>query len=213
VFGNLSILAKDGKLRGSESNFGTGDYLILTNEIRLAGCSVVALMMMSIPGLATHPTVENFQPSFESPIPAPAAVQKATPKRRFSALRRSAVTGLASWYGAVLNGHKTASGETFDMNQMTACHRTLPFGTMVKVIDTHSGKSVIVRINDRGVLFADRVIDLSRGAAERLGIRSKGVANVRLEVLSKKQAAAANEVAEATAPTTVQPETAAASAQ
>ena len=108
------------------------------------------------------------------------------------------MTGIASWYGAVLNGHKTASGETFDMNQMTACHRTLPFGTMVKVIDVRSHKSVIVRINDRGVLFADRVIDLSRGAAERLGIRSAGVANVRLEVLSKQQVSqAAEEIASA----------------
>jgi rare lipoprotein A len=120
-------------------------------------------------------------------------------KQRFSFFR-SANTGLATWYGAVLDGHKTASGETFDMNQMTACHRTLPFGTIVRVVDLHSHKSVIVRINDRGVLLADRIIDLSRGAAERLGIRSSGVANVRIEVLNKQRtgdAAAAAEVAAA----------------
>lgn len=163
--------------------------MLLTNEIRIASCSVVALIMMSIPGLTNHPFGESAAPTSVSPALAPIALAPA-PRKRFAFLRRPTMTGIASWYGAVLNGHKTASGETFDMNKMTACHRTLPFGTMVRVVDTHSGKSVIVRINDRGVLFADRVIDLSRGAAERLGIRSLGTAKVRLEVLTKKQAAA-----------------------
>ena len=168
--------------------------MILTNEIRLAGCSLVALAMMSVPGLSTHAFEANPQSPLENPVlvqPQAVTVQTATRKRPSFLKRIASNVGNASWYGAVLNGHKTASGETFDMNQMTACHRTLPFGTMVKVVDTHSGKSVVVRINDRGVLFADRVIDLSRGAAERLGIRKAGVASVRLEVLSKKQAAAA----------------------
>ncbi len=180
----------------SESDFGTGDYLILTNELRLAGCSLIAFAMMSVPGMAGHGSETNLQPAHDAPISVqPQALVVNTPqKKRNSFLKRLASNvGNASWYGAVLNGHKTASGETFDMNQMTACHRTLPFGTMVRVVDTHSGKSVIVRINDRGVLFADRVIDLSRGAAERLGIRRAGVAKVRLEVLSKKQAARAEE--------------------
>lgn len=170
----------------SENNFGTGDYLLFTNEFRLASCSAVALLMMSIPGLSHSPVSEAPAPVIDPPSLAHAHPQKKPVKKKFSFLPRT--TGIASWYGAVLNGHKTASGETFDMNKMTACHRTLPFGTMVRVVDVHSGKSVIVRINDRGVLFADRVIDLSRGAAERLGIRKKGIANVRLEVLSKKQA-------------------------
>ena len=144
--------------------------------------------MISIPGLANHPFGPAPQMSVEAPAPVvPTTLQTVAKKKRFAFLRPP-MTGLASWYGAVLNGHKTASGETFDMNDMTACHRTLPFGTLVKVIDLRSHKSVIVRINDRGVLFADRVIDLSRGAAERLGIRSTGVANVRLEVLNKQQA-------------------------
>ncbi len=155
--------------------------------------------MMSIPGLATHPFGITQPTMVESPTFAPvAAPRPPVPRKRFAFLKRPTMSGIASWYGAVLNGHKTASGETFDMNDMTACHRTLPFGTMVRVVDTHSGKSVIVRINDRGVLFADRVIDLSRGAAERLGIRSVGTASVRLEVLSKKKAA--SEVAAAKLP-------------
>ena len=147
--------------------------------------------MVSIPGLATRPYDANRSLSAEALQPAaPSVPMLAKPaKRRFAFLPRPSMTGMASWYGAVLNGHRTASGETFDMTQMTACHRTLPFGTLVRVVDVQSRKSVIVRINDRGTLFADRIIDLSVGAAERLGIRSKGTASVRLEVLSKAQAA------------------------
>jgi rare lipoprotein A len=104
--------------------------------------------------------------------------------------RSSGLSGIASWYGAVLNGHRTASGEVFDMNRLTAAHRTLPFGTMVRVTDVHSGKSVVVRINDRGVLSPDGVIDLSRAAADKLGIRKAGITSVRLEVLDRNHAQA-----------------------
>jgi rare lipoprotein A len=92
--------------------------------------------------------------------------------------------GLATYYGAVLDGHRTASGERFDMFAMTAAHKTLPFGTLVRVVNTATGKSVDVRINDRGVLPGDHVIDLSYGAAKRLSILKTGVANVELEVLA-----------------------------
>ncbi len=149
--------------------------------------------MMSIPTI-TRGALDFTRPlTLDVPAPtAPAVPTLTKPKKRFSFLSsmpKAASVGVASWYGAVLNGHKTASGETFDMNQMTACHRSLPFGTMVRVVDLTSHKSVIVRINDRGVLFADRIIDLSRGAAERLGIRSAGTAKVRVDVLTKQQAA------------------------
>lgn len=164
--------------------------MILTNEVRVASCSIVALFMMSVPGL-TRTALQAAQPAtLDIPAPhSPSAPARAPVKKPFSFLPKSGNIGIASWYGAVLNGHKTASGETFDMTQMTACHRTLPFGTMVRVVDLRSHKSVIVRINDRGVLFADRIIDLSIGAAERLGIRSAGVAKVRVDVLTKREAA------------------------
>src|SRR5450631_3451780 len=77
--------------------------------------------------------------------------------------------GIASWYGSVFNGRKTASGERFDMYAMTACHPTLPFGTKVRVVNLTNKKSVMVRITDRGDLINDgRIIDLSYGAAEKL---------------------------------------------
>ena len=89
--------------------------------------------------------------------------------------------GLASWYGKQFAGKKTASGERFDPNKLTAAHKTIPFGTQVRV--THRAKSVVVRINDRGPHVKGRVIDLSRAAAEQIGIRQRGVGRVSLEVL------------------------------
>jgi rare lipoprotein A len=88
--------------------------------------------------------------------------------------------GLASFYGS---GARTATGEAFDPNGLTAAHRTLPFGTRVRVTRVDTGESVIVRINDRGPFKPGRVIDLSRGAAENLNMTDKGLTPVKLEVL------------------------------
>ena len=89
--------------------------------------------------------------------------------------------GVASWYGAELAGHRTASGERFDPNELTAAHRTLPLGSEVRV--TYQGHSVVVRINDRGPFSGHRVIDLSKAAAERIGLRRAGSGKVTLAVL------------------------------
>ena len=89
--------------------------------------------------------------------------------------------GLASYYADSLNGNPTASGEPYDKNALTAAHRTLPFGTMVKVTNLENSTSVVVRINDRGPHSKKRIIDLSRGAAEKLDMVESGTANVRLE--------------------------------
>lgn len=94
-------------------------------------------------------------------------------------------SGEATYYGDALNGRRTASGEPFDPTRFTAAHRTLPFGTVVRVVCPKSHRAVYVRINDRGP-FGDRrrIIDLSRAAAERLDMVRLGVANVRLEVVA-----------------------------
>jgi rare lipoprotein A len=93
-------------------------------------------------------------------------------------------SGMASWYGSVLQGHRTASGRRFDMNELTAAHRTLPFGSRVKVTDLRNKRSVIVTITDRGVLFPERVIDLSYAAARQLEMVKMGVDPVRLELVT-----------------------------
>lgn len=90
--------------------------------------------------------------------------------------------GLASVYSDKLNGRKTASGQTFHQNELTAAHPSLPFGTKVKVTNTQNNKSVEVRINDRGPNQAGRVIDLSASAAAKLGMKKNGTAPVKLEV-------------------------------
>jgi rare lipoprotein A len=91
--------------------------------------------------------------------------------------------GLASWYGGKFQGRQTASGEIFDTNGFTAAHKTLPFGTVVKVTNLESGRSTVVRINDRGPFIPGRIIDLSRAAAASIGLAGQGVAKVRIEVL------------------------------
>ena len=92
-------------------------------------------------------------------------------------------TGLASWYGGKFQGRLTANGEIFDTNTLTAAHRTLPFGSIVKVVNAETDDEVIVRINDRGPFVDGRVIDLSRAAADILGMTAQGVAPVQLEIL------------------------------
>ena len=96
---------------------------------------------------------------------------------------RHALVGKASWYGERFHGRRTACGEPFDMRGFTAAHKTLPFHTIVRVWDPSTRQSVVVRVNDRGPYSKGRVIDLSRAAAQDLGILRRGVAPVRLDVL------------------------------
>lgn len=91
-------------------------------------------------------------------------------------------TGVASWYGKKFHGRKTASGERYNQNKMTAAHRTLPFGTRVRVKNRDNGKSVVVTINDRGPFKKGRVIDVSRAAAKKLDMINSGTARVRISV-------------------------------
>ncbi len=93
-------------------------------------------------------------------------------------------TGKASYYANKFHGRKTASGELYDKAEMTAAHRTLPFGTVIKVTNTANNKSVIVRVNDRGPFVRGRVVDLSRAAAEEVDMIRSGVINVEVDVLS-----------------------------
>ncbi len=93
--------------------------------------------------------------------------------------------GLASFYGAGLNGRPTASGERFDKEDFTAAHKTLPFGTCVEVTSLSNGRTVRVRINDRGPYVGGRIIDLSEAAARELGLISAGVGRVRLSACGR----------------------------
>jgi rare lipoprotein A len=96
-------------------------------------------------------------------------------------------TGKASWYGKRYHGRTTASGARFDMNAMTAAHRTLPFGTRVRVTNLANRRSVVLTINDRGPYAGRRIIDVSRRAAERLGFIQSGVIRVRVHTVALRR--------------------------
>ncbi|MCC6597430.1 MAG: septal ring lytic transglycosylase RlpA family protein [Alphaproteobacteria bacterium] len=100
-------------------------------------------------------------------------------------------TGIASWYGPGFHGKKTANGETFNMNELTAAHKTLQMPSLVRVTNLENGRSIIVRINDRGPFSRGRVIDMSKKSAELLGFKNKGTAKVRLQVLTEESKAIA----------------------
>lgn len=109
---------------------------------------------------------------------APITVAQAQPAKSSGKVVQS---GRASWYGPGFHGRRTASGEAFNTNDLTAAHRTLPFGTRVRVVNKRTGKSVVVRINDRGPYAHGRVIDLSRASAQAIGLT--GVASVTVAEL------------------------------
>lgn len=135
-------------------------------------------------------TIATTQPASQKDIPlhttaltsSPAPVKKH--HRPFNTISRSVLLGIGSWYGDLFDGHATASGEIFDQDAMTACHPTLPFGTLVRVINLRNRRSVVVRINDRGVR-PDRIIDLSTAAAEKIGMLQTGIAPVKIEIIPK----------------------------
>jgi rare lipoprotein A len=116
-------------------------------------------------------------PGGESSVLLPAPAEASSQKT---------LVGKASWYGPRFHGRKTASGEIFNQHELTAAHRSLPLGTKVKVTNLKNGRSVVVRINDRGPYAKGRVIDLSRAAAKRLGMLNSGVAQVRVERLTSR---------------------------
>ena len=126
-------------------------------------------------------------PVAEPAVPAVPAVPAASSPYELSPPRESDQQGLASWYGPRFHGRRTASGERFDSQDLTAAHRTLAFGTRVCVRSSVTGKAVVVRINDRGPFSHNRVIDLSQGAAEALGMVGLGIKPVELWQLDKDE--------------------------
>jgi rare lipoprotein A len=117
---------------------------------------------------------------------APAEDMKAEEVKN-DAPKTEGIVGLASFYAAKFNGKRTANGERFNPKLMTAAHLTLPFGTQLKVTNLRNMKSVIVRVNDRGPHVRGRIVDVSRAAAELIGMRHSGTARVELEILKPEQ--------------------------
>lgn len=152
----------------------------------LAGCAETELASHVIKnnGAPTHPKSENTANAGNFKIGKPYQVDGRwyTPREEYDFVE----TGIASWYGPGFHGKRTASGETFDTNELTAAHRTLQMPSLVRVTNLDNGKSVIVRVNDRGPFKRSRVIDVSQKAAELLGFKNIGTAKVKLEVLKEE---------------------------
>jgi rare lipoprotein A len=157
----------------------------------LAGLTslVLAGVIVTLATRTVQADVKVPRPAATVPPSVPATPKVApdslTPQGTATIRHKHLLKGIASWYGGIFNGRKTANGETFDENALTACHPTLPFGSLVRVVNVNNGRSVIVRITDRGALAEGRIIDLSKAAAEQLAMTNSGLAPVVLDVLSR----------------------------
>jgi rare lipoprotein A len=150
-------------------------------------------MLLGLANLgASPPPPDKTNDRTESQVPLRNADKQSRPqtaKVSTHAQKASSQLGIASWYGRYFHGRLTASGEPYDMFRLTAAHRTLKFGTWVRVTNLRNGKSVIVRINDRGPVPTSRIIDLSFEAATVLDFRARGLEKVRIDVVKPEQVA------------------------
>jgi rare lipoprotein A len=140
-------------------------------------------------------SIDAQTPSTPPAAPAPAAPAPAAPPASTGGSLTGTVgetqTGLAAYYSQRLNGRRTASGERLNNAAMTTAHQTLPFGTKVKVTNVRNNKSVVLRVNDRGPTQPNRILDVTRAAAQRLGLIRSGLTEVKLEVVEAAKPRAA----------------------
>jgi rare lipoprotein A len=157
----------------------------------LAAAAILALSGMTAAYAQTAAPAATPAAPPAAPVAAPAAAPAATPAAAPAAAPAGDVSeGKLAWYGKKFAGRKTASGERFNPNAMTMAHKTLPFGTRVKVTNLANQRSVVLRVNDRGPTQADRVGDVSLAAARKLGMLKGGVVNAKMEVVSASNAKA-----------------------
>ncbi|MBE2185583.1 MAG: septal ring lytic transglycosylase RlpA family protein [Rhodothermales bacterium] len=182
------------------SIFALGGYLSVSTSHGTQPVEALGLqtaLFPSSPAVATAPAPDTTLPTPEpDALPAPAAV-RVTPETEASSAREAAPAaengaegtffqqGHTSYYAHEFAGRRTANGERFNPEAMTAAHKTLPFGTRIRVTSTATGRSVIVRVNDRGPFVRGRILDLSLGAARALGIHRSGGGQVRIDVLGR----------------------------
>lgn len=164
----LLEINSESRLPDKTNNLGE-DALQVTNRLRRLLGNAPALQKIS---------------GLPAPLPKAPKAPKIPQKVALGSVRLS-LNGFASWYGPGFHGRRTASGEVYNQNGLTAAHRNLPFGTKVRVTNKRNGRSVIVRITDRGPFVRGRIIDLSAAAARMVGVVSTGTAPVRVEVLGR----------------------------
>lgn len=147
---------------------------------RIAHGLAIACMVVGL-GAAQGPNISEAKPA---PV---RSVQVSPEASKPAAQTKPYQVGTASWYGETFQGKPTASGEPYEMYDLTAAHLTLPMGSYVKVTNLRNGKAVVVRINDRGPVVPGRIIDLSYGAAQAIHMKGYGLQRVRLDLIQAKQ--------------------------
>jgi rare lipoprotein A len=158
-------------------------YLLLACVVLLTACTETQYVaQMSKEWSGTVSDTPTQQGTFKIGNPYKVEGRTYTPKEQYDLVE----TGIASWYGPGFDGKKTANGEIFDKRELTAAHRTLQMPSLVRVTNLDNGRSIIVRINDRGPFKRNRVIDVSEKSAELLGFKGNGTAKVKLEVLQQE---------------------------
>jgi len=150
---------------------------------------IFTLIAYIFSGCATNSTKLSYQQAVVTPD-YEEIIENPTPQTKYKKLTKEELKhfsqiGIASYYGYRWHGRTTANGEKLNIYALTAAHKYLPFGTLVKVTDLDTKKSIVVRINDRGPYIYGRVIDLTDSAAEKLGIIQKGIAKVKIEVIGQ----------------------------
>jgi rare lipoprotein A len=146
---------------------------------RIAHGLAIGFMIVGL-GAAQGPNISEAKSAPVSSVQLPVVRQQVAKTKPYQ-------IGTASWYGETFQGKPTASGEPYEMYDMTAAHLKLPMGSYVKVTNLHNGKSVVVRVNDRGPIVPGRIIDLSYGAAQALQFRHRGLQRVRLDLVNPVQ--------------------------
>ncbi|HZQ95950.1 MAG TPA: septal ring lytic transglycosylase RlpA family protein [Candidatus Sulfotelmatobacter sp.] len=146
---------------------------------RIAHGLAIAFLIVGL-GAAQGPNISEAKPAPSSSVQVRTEARKQVKTKPYQ-------VGTASWYGETFQGKATASGEPYEMYDMTAAHLKLPMGSYVKVTNLRNGKAVIVRVNDRGPVVPGRIIDLSYGAAQALQFRRQGLQRVRLDLVDPRQ--------------------------
>lgn len=158
---------------------------MIISSLQRAALFAIPLACLLLAGCATSPRFATRGASPRAGESATTEEKKADEPKPPAPIGRALFTleGVASYYADDFHGKLTSNGETFDMDGLTAAHRTLPFGTKVRVTNLENNRSVVVRVNDRGPFKEGRIIDLSRGAAKEIDLIKTGTARVKLEVV------------------------------
>ncbi len=160
------------------------EFVLCVTLLALAGCSSNEVDLDASP-YSQAAAIKNMGGSYKVGSPYEIMGQTYYPREDY----KYSEVGIASWYGEDFHDKKTANGEDYDMNTLTAAHRTLPLPSIVKVTNLENGRSLVLRVNDRGPYAKNRIIDVSKRAAQLLGFQSKGTAKVRVEIMAKESVA------------------------